>query len=103
MKLLMRPPLPSAALAGVLLVLGGCGYASSYVPPADGRARMGWEDGKLTALLPAPSTQLCYRDPTARQGDQGDAPPPAPGVAPVLPPEEAPREHHGAVVLVWIP
>lgn len=88
---LLTPLTPLAVLA--VLALGGCGYTSSYVAPPDGRARMGWVDGQLTAIMPRPDMQLCY----------GEAPPE--GAPPAeLPPEEAPRRRHGGgVVLVWVP
>jgi hypothetical protein len=47
-------------LAGALTLIG-CGYQSQYIPPADGRARVLWNDDHLVTNLSAfPRTQECY-------------------------------------------
>jgi hypothetical protein len=52
---------PSRPVLTAALLLAGCGYSSQYVPPADGRARVLWNDDHLVTYLPAPArTQECH-------------------------------------------
>lgn len=82
---------------GAILLLGGCGYRSAYVPRADGRARMGWAHGKLVALRPPTGLQLCYRE-SGPGGMAQPSPPPSWGW-----PGGAPSHPSGGRSVVWIP
>lgn len=95
----MRTLVPSRSLAlvGAILLLGGCGYRSAYVPRADGRARMGWAYGKLVALMPPNGLQLCYRE-SWPGGMSPPTPPPIWGR-----PLPSPSRPAGGPNVVWIP
>src|SRR5689334_12803130 len=87
----------SPILVGAILLLGGCGYRSAYVPRADGRARMGWSRGKLVALRPPAGLQLCYRE-SWPGGTAQPTPPPSWGW-----PGAPPSRPSGGRSVVWIP
>lgn len=76
-------------LLGALAVLAGCSsYQSSYVPPADGRARPIFQDTKVVMSADAPN-EACLA--TVEQ----------PGSW--APPEHSGHHWGGAVVVWWVP